>query len=179
MQIIKTLQLNAKKSVINQIWRTQNVKIHNNSRIGNRDWVGFGANGTAHYFDSRAFPFPAIRFKKSTNELNALREKEKGDWKNLSLEEKKILYRAAFCQTFSEFEAPTGEWKYVLGGTLTGIAVSVFIFVAIKLFVSPPLPESFSEENRAKQLRFFIDMKYGVGTGIASKWDYEKDDWKK
>ena len=34
-------------------------------------------------------PFPAIRFGKNTPEIMALREKEKGDWHNLTLEEKK------------------------------------------------------------------------------------------
>lgn len=50
----------------------------------------------------------------------ALREKEKGDWKCLCCEEKKALYRASFCQTFSEFQHPTGQWKVVLGFVLIG-----------------------------------------------------------
>ena len=45
--------------------------------------------------------------------LQALREKEKGDWKKLTLEEKKTLYRASFCQTFAEMEAGDGDWKGV------------------------------------------------------------------
>lgn len=45
--------------------------------------------------------------------------------------------------------------------------------------VGPPLPESMSEENRAKQLRAILDLKIGGASGTSSKWDYEKDDWKK
>lgn len=59
----------------------------------------------------------------------ALKEKEKGDWKRLSIEEKKALYRASFCQTFSEFKAPTGEWKMAIGGVL--IAVSLALGVSL------------------------------------------------
>lgn len=56
---------------------------------GNRDLVGYGMNGTAQYTDNEDFPFPGIRFKENTTEVLALREKEKGDWHALSLEEKK------------------------------------------------------------------------------------------
>lgn len=178
MFLNKTFHFAGKKSIIDHIYRVQSAKIHNNIRIGNRDWVGYGTNGCATYFDSVAFPMPAIRFRENTNDLMALREKEKGDWRKLNLEERKILYRASFCQTFAEIQAPTGDWKYITGGTLMGLACSLFIFTLIKLFCGPPLPESFSEENRAKNLRQIIDFEYGVANGIASKWDYEKNDWK-
>lgn len=46
-------------------------------------------NGQAIYFDRCEFPCPAIRFKEPTPEITQLQEKEKGDWKNLSLAEKK------------------------------------------------------------------------------------------
>merc|ERR1719233_92545 len=68
-------------------------------------------NGEVTYTDSVMHPFPAIRFKEDVGEIQALREKEKGDWKKLTLEEKKALYRASFCQTLSEMEAPDGDWK--------------------------------------------------------------------
>ena len=153
-------------------------RVHNRTRIGNRDWVGFGLGGDATYQDRHGYPFPAIRFKENSNELIALREKEKGDWRKLTLEEKKILYRASFCQTFSEMDAPTGLWKYTLGGTLLTVACAIFLFISIKLFAGPPMPESMSEENRAIQLRQMLDLKMGAASGISSKWDYEKDDWK-
>ena len=62
---------------------------HGRSRIGNRDVVGFGVNGGYMYVDRVDYPMPAIRFKENTPESNALREKEKGDWKKLTLDEKK------------------------------------------------------------------------------------------
>merc|ERR1711890_171357 len=86
--------------------------------IGTREIVGYGANGEVTYIDSVMAPFPAIRFKEDKGEIAVLREKEKGDWKKLTLEEKKVLYRASFCQTLAEIEAPTGEWKSILGWAL-------------------------------------------------------------
>ena len=56
---------------------------------GNRDVVGWGFNGTASYVDREEFPMPAVRFKENTPDVMALREKEKNDWKCLTLEEKK------------------------------------------------------------------------------------------
>jgi len=43
-----------------------------------------------------------LRFQEDNGEVLKLREKEKGDWKKLTLAEKKVLYRASFCQTIAE-----------------------------------------------------------------------------
>nr|CAH7746232.1 unnamed protein product [Callosobruchus chinensis] len=147
--------------------------------IGKREIVGFGFNGEPSYVDRTDFPMPAIRWKEPNADIQALREKEKGDWKNLSVEEKKALYRASFCQTFAEFKAPTGEWKSSIGIALLFVSGAFWVFYAMKAFVYSPLPESFKEENRAAQLRRIIDLQVNPIQGIASKWDYEKDDWKK
>lgn len=66
--------------------------------------------------------------------MQALKEKEKGDWKKLSIEEKKALYRASFCQTFAEIDAPTGEWKGQIGVTLLGVSISLWLFMFFKLY---------------------------------------------
>ena len=63
---------------------------------GSRDIVGYGSNGNAIYWDQPGFPCPAIRFKEATPEVLQLQEKEKGDWKALSVEEKKAC-KLAFC----------------------------------------------------------------------------------
>lgn len=64
----------------------------------------------------------------------ALREKEKGDWKKLSIEEKKALYRASFRQTFSEMEAPTGEWKGIIGLSCILISTGIWLYLYFKVF---------------------------------------------
>ena len=104
------------------------------SKIGNREVVGYGYNGQPNYADRLDFPLPAIRFKPTTPDIQVLREKEKGDWKKLSLEEKKTLYRASFCQTFSEMKAPTGEWKAIVGFILALSSISIWIYLGMKTF---------------------------------------------
>ena len=46
--------------------------------------------------------FKYFRFQEDSAEILKLREKEKGDWKKLTVAEKKVLYRASFCQTIAE-----------------------------------------------------------------------------
>jgi len=149
------------------------------SKIGTREVVGFGFNGQPMYQDRPDFPFPAIRWKEPTPDICALREKEKGDWRKLSIEEKKTLYRASFCQTFAEFKAPTGEWKSVIGFTLLLMSGAFWLFYGMKYCFYPPLPESFNEESRRLQLRRIIDLHTNPIDGLASRWDYDADDWKK
>lgn len=62
---------------------------HGRSLIGKRDVVGYGFNGSYTYYDTTDMPYPAIRFREETEEITRLREKEKNDWKQLTLEEKK------------------------------------------------------------------------------------------
>jgi len=148
------------------------------SRIGNRDLVGYGINSSAVYLDKEMLPMPAIRFKENTPDVVALREKEKGDWKKLSLEEKKQLYRASFCLTYAEMGAPTGKWKQVIGMLCVGISVSLWISIFMKQFVLPPLPDSFLPENMEFQLNRMIDLRVNPIDGLTSKWDYENMKWK-
>ncbi|KOX76247.1 Cytochrome c oxidase subunit 4 isoform 1, mitochondrial [Melipona quadrifasciata] len=138
-------------------------------KIGNRDIVGHGWNGEAAYLDRCDFPLPAIRFKANTSDIVALREKEKGDWKKLSIEEKKALYRASFRQTFSEFQAPTGEWKGAVGMAFIGVAFSIWVIIFLKVFAYPPLPESFNLENRLAQLERMQLLEVNPISGISSK----------
>lgn len=105
-------------------WKQQFARL-----IGNREQVGYGWCGQPWYEDTALFPFPAIRYKEPTPEIKALREKEKGDWKELTIEEKKCLYRASFCQTYSEFQATTGAWKTIVGGALILISLGLWLNV--------------------------------------------------
>jgi len=147
-------------------------------KIGNRDIVAEGVNSTPFYVDLTIIPMAAVRFGENTPEVLARREKEKGDWKALSLEEKKAIYRDNFCQTFSEIRAPTGEWKLMLTGILSAIAISGVMLVLFKKYVLPPLPESITEEWQHKQLEQYVIRMQGQVDGVASKWDYEKNQWK-
>ncbi|CAG0879683.1 unnamed protein product [Darwinula stevensoni] len=155
---------------------TRNASAH--SKIGDREVVGFGFNGEASYVDRMDCPMPAVRFRSNSKEIQALKEKEKNDWKNLTLDEKKKLYRASFCQTFAEIEAPTGEWKSVVGVSLLGVSLALWIYIWMVKFVYAPLPKTCSEEAKAAQLQRMIDVRANPVYGLPSKWDYEKETWK-
>ncbi|KAK6616900.1 hypothetical protein RUM43_014870 [Polyplax serrata] len=155
------------------------ANIYNRMLIGNRDWVAFGRTGAATYDDHLICPFPAVRFKENCNELLALREKEKGDWRKLTIDEKKILYRASFRLTLTEWRAPTGQWKSITGCCLILLSIGLWIFYFIKFCVCKPLPDTFNEEKRRNILRRMLVSRYGYATGVSAKWDYELDDWKK
>ena len=58
-------------------------------KIGTREVVGYGLTGSYDYFDRMDFPYPAIRFREVKGDLVQLKEKEKGDWRNLTIDEKK------------------------------------------------------------------------------------------
>jgi len=147
-------------------------------RIGNRDVVGYGFNGTGSYMDREEFPAPGIRFGENTPEVLALREKEKGDWKNLTMAEKKALYRASFCQTFAEMKAPTGEWKSVLAATIAGLAITGWLYLWMKLYVYPEMPHTITKEWQEDQVKMMIAQRQGAIEGLASNFDYEKGEWK-
>ncbi|KAJ8962522.1 hypothetical protein NQ318_000913 [Aromia moschata] len=140
--------------------------------------VGFGMNGMPFYVDRNDFPFPALRYKETTPEIQALYEKQKGNWKLLTKEEKNALYRANYCQTFAEFNAPTGEWMEIVGYGLILCSLGVGLFILMKLFVTTELPKSFKPSWVRAQMRRQIDLQVNPITGLSSNWDYEKNDWK-
>lgn len=150
---------------------------HIRMKIGKREIVGYGINGSPVYLDLLEFPMPAIRFKEPTEEIEALREREKSDWHNLSLDEKKKLYRYSFCQTFAEMVAPTGYWKVCIGCALWAVAIGIGTTLAFNC-IRGPLPSSYSEDARQMQLKRIIGLRMNPVNGIASKWDYEIGDWK-
>lgn len=103
-------------------------------KIGNREIVGFGYTGQPTYADRYDYPFPAIRWKEDSPEIKKLREKEKGDWRKLTKNQKKTLYRASFCQTYREFQAPTGEWKLAITGALLAATIALWFAVWMRLY---------------------------------------------
>ncbi|XP_074604419.1 cytochrome c oxidase subunit 4 isoform 1, mitochondrial-like [Brevipalpus obovatus] len=147
--------------------------------VGNREVVGFGINGDPTYYDRPIRPFPAIRFRQDTPEMLKLKEKEKGDWKNLTKDEKKTLYRHSFCRTYAELLAPSGVWKLYLAGCLWCVSMGMTLFLLNKVYNMPPLPESFLPDNMRLALKFHLVNHTDEVEGISSKWDYENNCWKK
>jgi len=147
-------------------------------KIGNRDVVGCGVNNRPNYGDRFDWPYPAVRWGENTAALAKLREKERGDWKKLSVEEVRQLYRASFRQTFAEFTAKTGEWKFVIAFCLFAGSLAMWTWFFIKRYVHPPLPHTFSDEYRYGMLKKYIDMDVAPVRGLTSQWDYERMKWK-
>jgi len=150
------------------------------TKIGNREVVGFGMNGEENYLDNLNAPFPAIRFKEETPEIVKIKAKEEGDWKKMTLEEKKALYRHSFCQTICELQEPTGEWKKVAGITLIFASFAIWGVIWLKMFVYDLQPTTVSDQEHVKaQVQRMIDMRVNPIQGMASRYDYEKNEWKK
>merc|ERR1719251_360295 len=148
--------------------------------IGKREVVGFGTAGEATYMDLIMNPFPAIRFKEDVGEIAALRTKEQGDWKKMTKEEKKTLYRASFCQTLAEVRAPTGEGKSIAGCVLVAVPIGIWGYFWMKSVVYGELPDSITNDEKQKaQIDRMIAIRSNPVEGIASNYDYEKGQWKK
>ena len=120
-----------------------------------------------------------FRFKEDKGEIAALREKEKGDWKKMTMEEKKALYRASFCQTLAEVEAPTGEWKSITGVVLVCVSLGLWGYLWLKAYVYGELPDTITNEDKQKaQIDRQIALRMNPVEGLASKYDYEQGKWK-
>jgi cytochrome c oxidase subunit 4 len=95
--------------------------------------------------------YPAIRFRKADDTYRALQAKEKGDWKKMTLEEKKTcmllfvdelcilrllfaVYRYSFRQTRAEFYAPMGYWKPVTALVLYMFGLGTIVFWATQKY---------------------------------------------
>ncbi|XP_072370603.1 cytochrome c oxidase subunit 4 isoform 1, mitochondrial-like isoform X2 [Scyliorhinus torazame] len=132
------------------------------------------------YCDRKDSPLPDIPYVQKLNtEQEALKEKEKGSWKNLTNEEKIALYRIAFHQSYADMCKSNSEWKTVMGGTFIFIGFTGLIVWWQTAHVYPPKPHTFNEEWKEKQAKRMLDMQMNPIEGFASKWDYEKNEWKK
>uniref|UniRef100_A0A8C3IWG9 Cytochrome c oxidase subunit 4 n=1 Tax=Chrysemys picta bellii TaxID=8478 RepID=A0A8C3IWG9_CHRPI len=143
---------------------------HGHSGHGKKDM------SVPHYYDKRSFPLPDVPYQKELGtEQKALKEKEKGSWKQLSNEEKVALYHLKFNQTFAEMNRPSNEWKTVLGG--------IFVFFVYGkggwTVLFPPKPRTLTDEWKAQQVKRMLDMRINPIQGFSAKWDYDKNEWKK
>lgn len=135
---LRLINMTMRRQLASQLPRISQIgsvaSVHTLDKIGKREIVGYGWNGTACYADRPDYPMPAVRFREPTNEILALREKEKQDWKKLSAEEVKALYRASFCQTFAEMKAGTGEWKKHVGLAFIFVSMAIWISIFMNTF---------------------------------------------
>ncbi|KAM5157063.1 cytochrome c oxidase subunit 4 isoform 1, mitochondrial-like [Mantella aurantiaca] len=133
------------------------------------------------YYDSPAYPLPDTAFvSELTTQQKALKEKEAGSWTQLSKAEKLALYRISFNQSYAEMKKGTpNEWKTILGAVFYFLAFSGLYLWWQRIYVYGPVPHTLSEEWVAMQTKRMLDMRINPISGLSSKWDYEKNEWKK
>nr|XP_033796914.1 cytochrome c oxidase subunit 4 isoform 1, mitochondrial [Geotrypetes seraphini] len=132
------------------------------------------------YFDNRVIPLPDVMYLQHLTPVQkALKEKEKGSWGTLSRDEKLELYHIKFNKTYAKMNKGSKEWKTVIGGMFFFIGFTALIVIWQRMFVFGPVPHTFSEEWVAMQTKRMLDMRMNPVQGLSSKWDYEKNEWKK
>ncbi|KAM9062786.1 cytochrome c oxidase subunit 4 isoform 2, mitochondrial isoform X5 [Sarcophilus harrisii] len=132
------------------------------------------------YHAERNYPMPDEPFcSELSPQQRALKEKEKGSWKQLTEAEKVALYRIQFHQTFAEMNRPSNEWKTVLGGVFFFFGFTGLLIWWQRLYVFREKPITLSEDWKSKQLQRVLDMKGNPIQGLASRWDYAQKEWKK
>jgi cytochrome c oxidase subunit 4 len=148
-------------------------------QIGNRDIVG-PSPVSMIYSEEIDAPLPAIRWGSNTPEILALREKEKGDWHDLSIAEMKQLYRHSFRQTLAEIEASTGEGKRLLYFCLYAVALTTILMLWNRAVAYKGKEEAFfTTDHTTERIKRMINEYNMPYTGIASQYDYENGCWKK
>jgi cytochrome c oxidase subunit 4 len=148
-------------------------------KAAGREVVGHGVSGEPVYQDRLDYWYPAIRFRVDDETSKALREKEKGDWKNLSADEKKLLYRYSYRQTLAEFEAPTGYWKVITSVVFFVVSCATFYAIFLNRYVYPKLPPTFDNEYKEAAIERQLVLEKGQFLGPARYYDYENNRWKK
>ncbi|KAM6163123.1 cytochrome c oxidase subunit 4 isoform 2, mitochondrial [Rhynchocyon petersi] len=133
-----------------------------------------------NFHAQRSYPMPDEPFcTELTAEQQALKEKEKGSWTQLTHEEKVALYGLQFHQTFAEMNRRSNEWKTVMGGVFFFFGFTALLIWWQRVYMFPEKPFTLTDEWKAQQLQRILDMKGNPVQGLAARWDYDKKEWKK
>ncbi|XP_045192362.2 cytochrome c oxidase subunit 4 isoform 1, mitochondrial-like isoform X2 [Mercenaria mercenaria] len=157
---------------------SQELKEKYYPQIGNREIVGPSYGAQFDYHDTADHPMPSVRWAANTPEVLALREKELNDWNTLTLEEKKQLYRNTYRQTFAEFKAPTGDWKRIASIVFYTLAASVVLFL-YNVTSYGTKPVTYDQDYQQGMIATMLMSNVAPYSGISSKYDFEKNEWKK
>ncbi|XP_050999448.1 cytochrome c oxidase subunit 4 isoform 2, mitochondrial [Acomys russatus] len=131
-------------------------------------------------YAQRSYPMPNEPLSTElSEEQQALKEKEKGDWAQLSQAEKVALYRMQFHETFAEMNHRSNEWKTVMGCVFFSFGFTALMIWWERVYVFPKKVVTLTDERKAQQLQRLLDMKSNPIQGLSAHWDYEKKEWKK
>ncbi|EAA34212.1 cytochrome-c oxidase chain V precursor [Neurospora crassa] len=98
----------------------------------------------------------------------ALRDRMKGNWADLTLQEKKAAYYIAFGPHGPRALPPPGEQKKVLAYTVAGVFLSFVIFATMRAFAKPP-PATMTKEWQEATNEFLKAQKSDPLTGLTSE----------
>jgi len=102
-------------------------------------------------------------------ELAALAEVEKGSWVDLSREDKIALYRAQFPVSMSESMNPESDGGAFIFAICAALSTSLCLFVLMKTWCSPTLPQTITPEWRAAQKEKILLYRGNPIDGVSSK----------
>ncbi|KAF9878532.1 cytochrome c oxidase subunit v [Colletotrichum karsti] len=97
-----------------------------------------------------------------------LRDRMKGPWSELTLQEKKAAYWIAFGPHGPRAGPAPGEGGRVFWGVMASVAASLAIFASVRLLAKPP-PETMTKEYQEASNEFLKNQKSDPITGISSE----------
>ncbi|PHH65407.1 hypothetical protein CDD81_2511 [Ophiocordyceps australis] len=98
----------------------------------------------------------------------ALRDRMKGNWNELTIQEQKAAYWIAFGPHGPRAADPPGTNAKIVWGVISGLAASLTIFGIIRYFAKPP-PHTMTREYQEKVNEYLIQQKADPITGISSE----------
>lgn len=98
----------------------------------------------------------------------ALRDRMKGSWKELTIQEKKAAYWIAFGPHGPRSLPPPGEGKRVALYTAIGVGASLLLFAGMRLFAGPA-PHTMNREWQEAANERLLEQKADPFTGISSE----------
>ncbi|KAM6953448.1 cytochrome c oxidase subunit 4I1-like [Aplochiton taeniatus] len=124
-------------------------------------------------------PLPDVPFVTNlTPDQQLLKEREQGDWSQLTKEEKLALYRLSHQLSYPEMRQGSLEWKTVLGGVFFLLGFSGLLVWWQRVYVYGDVPHTLSSDWVEKQTQRMIDMRVNPVHGFSVNWDYENKCWK-
>merc|ERR1712183_1130245 len=121
----------------------------------------FDPHDDPYFHESLRHPIPVgPRMIVIPEELKPLKEKERGDWKNLTQEK--------------------DSWKSNFGIAFMYISLALCTFTFMRVFIYQPRnPYLSSEQCVIDQIHWQLKSHQNPITGYPSMWDYENNCWKK
>jgi len=141
----------------------------------------FDPHDDPYFHESLRHPIPSgPRMIVIPEELKDLKEKELGDWKELTVDEQNDLYNMYFGMSIAELSQGTDRWKTSIGCACIYISIALMVSFIIREFIIVKRdPYLRSEEMVKDQIVWQLKTFHDPITGYPSLWDYENNCWKK